>query len=304
MSNKTITILEDEEKTRLDSLIAKRFSETSRSYIQYLFKEKMIKVNDKDAKKKDFCKAGDEISITFKNLPDIKLASENIPLEILFEDKDIIVCNKPAGMVTHPAPGSYRNTFAGALLFYLKSLPSSDDPLRPGIVHRLDKETSGIIIAAKTARSLQALQVMFAERKVKKTYLAVCHGYLSTRTINAPLARNPRYRKQICICSTGKEALTEFELLDRNKGFSLVKALPFTGRTHQIRVHARYAKNPIVGDSTYGPKKALGYRHLLHAYQISFLHPFTNEQIDLTAPLPEDFKTFLNSVTIPFDKVV
>lgn len=292
MNSTTITITKEEENTRLDTLICNRFTDKSRNYIQYLFKEDLISVNGKKIKKRTICRQGDLIEILFKNLPDIKLDAEDIPLDILFEDADLIICNKPAGMVTHPAPGSYSNTFAGALLFYLKSLPSSGDPLRPGIVHRLDKDTSGIIIGAKTAQALTALQKMFACREIKKTYLAVCHGYIQQGPINAPIGRHTHKRKLMTVSPEGKEALTNFEIIEKHQGFSLVEASPYTGRTHQIRVHAKYLNAPIVGDLLYGPKKVLASRQLLHAYKIAFKHPFTGVDINITAPIPSDIKHF------------
>jgi 23S rRNA pseudouridine1911/1915/1917 synthase len=291
-NNATITITKEEENTRLDSLICNRFSDKSRNYIQYLFKQDLISVNGKKIKKKTVCKEGDLIEILFKNLPDIKLDAEDIPLDILFEDADIIICNKPAGMVTHPAPGSYTNTFAGALLFYLKSLPPSNDPLRPGIVHRLDKDTSGVIIGAKTVRALTALQKMFAGREVKKTYAAICHGYIQQGPINAPIGRHPHKRKLMTVLEDGKESLTDFEIKEKHQGFSFIEARPHTGRTHQIRVHAKHLNSPVVGDNLYGPKKVLTSRQLLHAHKISFKHPFTEENIEVIAPIPSDMKHF------------
>jgi 23S rRNA pseudouridine1911/1915/1917 synthase len=291
----TLTITKEEEGLRLDHILTSRLEDKTRNYIHYLFKEGMITLKDRPLKKSATCKEGDEISIVYKNLPDVKLRAEDIPLDILYEDKHLIICNKPAGMVTHPAVGSVSNTFAGALLFYLKTLPESDDPLRPGIVHRLDKDTSGVIVAAKTTKALTALQKMFAERKVKKTYTAICHGYLKDGNVNAPIARNPRNRKAMTISKEGKEALTEIITLEKHKGFSLIEARPYTGRTHQIRVHARHLRCPIVGDQMYGPKTPKASRHLLHATKIEFIHPLTNKEISITSSLPKDMNDFWNA---------
>ncbi len=290
--NKSIIVTKDEEAFRLDLLITKRFPDASRNYIHYLFKEGMITKDNAPLKKSSLCKKGSQIQIFFKHLPDVKLTSEDIPLEILYEDNEIIAVNKPPGMVTHPAPGSHTNTFAGALLYYLKSLPESDDPLRPGIVHRLDKDTSGIILAAKSITSLKALQKMFANREVQKSYLAICHGYIEDTSLNFPIGRHPTKRKQMTTIPSGKEALTEFRLIEKHKGFSLIEAKPYTGRTHQIRVHAKHLNASIVGDELYGPKKPLFERHLLHAHKISFLHPFSKEQLSISVPPPEDFLKF------------
>jgi 23S rRNA pseudouridine1911/1915/1917 synthase len=296
LQSNTFTITKEEENKRLDVLLTEKYQDYSRSYIQYLFKEKKVFCNKSTIKKHSICKQGDLIELNFIPLKEIKLDPEDIPLDILFEDGDIIICNKPAGMVTHPAPGSYSNTFAGALLFYLKSLPESDDPLRPGIVHRLDKKTSGIIIGAKTAKALTAFQEMFAERKIEKTYLAICHGYIKDQHVNARIGRHPVLRKKMAIVNNGKEASTEFKLLNKDKGFCLVEAKPYTGRTHQIRVHAKHLKCPIVGDDLYGPKSSNTSRHLLHAYKIKFIHPFSGEQIEVEAKVPEDFETFFSNL--------
>jgi 23S rRNA pseudouridine1911/1915/1917 synthase len=289
---KSITIEEDETNIRLDSLISKRFSDHSRNYIQYLFEEGLIRSKNVILKKNARPKVGDVIEITLKQLPEVKLTPEDIALDILYEDDDLIICNKPAAMVTHPAAGSLTNTFAGALLFYLKSLPPSDDPLRPGIVHRLDKDTSGVIVAAKTTRALPAMQQLFAGREVKKSYIAICHGTLNSCTVNAPIGRHPKNRQLMAILENGKEALTDFTLLEKKNGFSLIQAEPYTGRTHQIRVHAKHVNHPIVGDTIYGTKKNTIKRHLLHAQKISFLHPFKKIVVEISAPCPADFKEF------------
>jgi len=289
---KLITIEEDDANIRLDSLITKRFSEHSRNYIQYLFEQGLIRSKNGALKKNARPKVGDIIEITLKQLPEVKLTPENIVLDILYEDDDLIICNKPAGMVTHPAAGSLHNTFAGALLFYLKSLPPSDDPLRPGIIHRLDKDTSGVIVAAKSVRALPAMQQLFANREMKKSYLAICHGTLHSCCINTPIGRHPKNRQMMAILENGKEALTEFTLLEKKNGFSLIQAEPFTGRTHQIRVHAKHVNHPIVGDTIYGSKKNQVKRHLLHAQKISFIHPFKKVLIEISAPCPADFNDF------------
>ena len=290
------TISKEEEGLRLDHVLTARLNDRTRTYIHYLFKEGMIKKGTKILKKSNSLKEGDTITVTFIDLPEVKLRPENIPLDILFEDEHLIICNKPVAMVTHPAPGSLSNTFAGALLFYLKTLPESDDPLRPGIVHRLDKDTSGIIIAAKSSKALVALQKMFAERKVQKTYTAICHGYLNDQNVNEPIGRHPKNRKAMTVSKDGKDALTQFSLIDKKKGYSLIEAKPFTGRTHQIRVHSKHAGCPIVGDSLYGPKNPKALRHLLHASKIKFLHPFTNKEISITSPLAKDMKIFWEQI--------
>lgn len=195
-------------------------------------------------------------------------------------------------MVTHPAPGSLDNTFAGALLYYLKSLPKSDDELRPGIIHRLDKETSGVIIAAKHTKALKKMQELFANREVQKQYLCICHNKLSDTIVNAPIKRHRVHRKLMSTDIEGKEAQTSFTLLHSSKGYCYVKAHPTTGRTHQIRVHAKYMNCSLVGDTLYGPKKDQDKRLMLHASEIRFIHPFTKKELNISAPLPKEFLDF------------
>lgn len=288
----SVLIDKEDEGQRLDHILLKKCEGKSRNYIHYLFKEGMISTDGKSLKKSAQCKEGQKIDIKFIDLPEVKLRSEDIPLEILFEDEHLIICNKPTGMVTHPAPGSLDNTFAGALLHYLKNLPESDDPLRPGIVHRLDKETSGVIVAAKTTAALTALQKMFAERKMKKTYTAICHGTPNADFVNAPIGRHPKNRKAMAVKEDGKEALTDVEVLGKGKGFSLVLAKPHTGRTHQIRVHLKHLNSPIIGDSLYGPKNVKTKRCFLHASHIEFIHPFTHQLVSVGSSLPRDMEVF------------
>ena len=292
MTNKSITIKASEAKTRIDRIIAARFPDHSRNYFEQLFKMGKITIKNHPIKKNITCKEGDIIDIEHTPLQEVNLIPEDIPLEILFEDEHLIICNKPPGMVTHPARGSYTNTFAGALLYYLKTLPQSDDPLRPGIVHRLDKDTSGVIIAAKTPKTLTLLQKMFAERKIQKTYLAICYGRLKNQSINAPIGRHPVKRKHMTVTESGKDSLTHFKIINFNKGYSLVEAMPHTGRTHQIRVHAKHLKCPVVGDTLYGQKNDSSQRHLLHAYKLELIHPITDEHIIAKAPLALDMKEF------------
>ena len=284
-----------EEPKRLDKLLAEAFPEHSRSYFQYLIDAGSVTCNGKKVKKRVIPKLGDEIQVFFLTSPEIKLTPEDIPLEILYEDEAIICVNKPPGMVVHPAPGHTAETFVNALLYHCRSLPPQD--LRPGIVHRLDKETSGVLLAAKTVEAHQKLIDAFSNRAINKEYLAIVVGNPGEIVVNQPIGRHPVKRKKMAIVEKGRQATTHIETLNFSEGFSLVKAKPITGRTHQIRVHLKYLKTPVLGDTLYGPEKLSRKlkveRQLLHAHHLSFSHPIHGKPIEIEAPLPEDFKTFL-----------
>lgn len=289
----------EESHLRLDALLSLRFPEKSRSYFQFLIKQGYVLVNGKAIKKREKAKPGDKIDIYFQITPEIDLTPEPIVLEILYEDEHLIVINKPAGMVVHPAPGHHRGTFVHALLFHCKQI-GSDDPLRPGIVHRLDKNTSGILIAAKTREAHTGLIDLFAKRKIEKAYLAICIGTPKEGLIDAPIARHPFRRKEMTISAQGRASKTICQVLAKNSSLSFVKLNLLTGRTHQLRVHLKYAGTPILGDETYGNssinKKFSAKRQLLHAYFIKFFHPITQQILSLTAPIPEDLREAIELV--------
>ena len=299
MSEEDLIIIDKvEDQLRIDHLLAKRYKDRSRTYFQYLIKEKKVFLNDKVVKKKDKVKEGDEVSIFFINTPEITLQPENIPLDILFEDDHLIVINKPANLVVHPANGNWNSTLVNGLIFHCKKIHDQiSKNLRPGIVHRLDKDTTGIIIAAKTDIALQKMVKMFSERKIEKTYMAICIGKAKDTILSAPIARHPKNRKEMTILATGKKAVTKFELISSNENFSLVLAKPSTGRTHQIRVHLKHLKMPILGDIVYGNKKINDKHQIfsqqLHAFQIKFNHPISQKIVHFQAPIPEKMKIFL-----------
>lgn len=293
---------EEEEGIRIDSLLAARYQEFSRTYFQYLLSEGAVLLNGKQIKKREKVRSNDEIEVCFLLTPEISLSAENIPLEILYEDSHLLAINKPAGMVVHPAPGNPSGTFVNALLYHCKELPDSSDHLRPGIVHRLDKETTGVLLAAKTKEAHQQLVSLFAQRKMKKRYLAICLGNPGEQTVSAPIGRHPLRRKEMAVCTEGgKEAISHIKTLAHSNGLSLVEIRPQTGRTHQIRVHLKEIGCPILGDSVYGSssanKKWSIQRQLLHAYAIAFPHPLYKEQfLELSAPIPQDFQLFSSLV--------
>ena len=296
-----IVIAEDEAGERLDKILAKRFKEVySRTYFQYLIDEQLVLLNGAPVKKRIKPDVGDEIEVQFAAAPEIKLTSEAIPLTILYEDEHLLAVNKPAGMVVHPAPGNWSGTFVNALLYHCKGLAGQDDSLRPGIVHRLDKETSGILVAAKTLEMQQKLTALFASRQVYKEYLAICVGRPEDGEINAPIGRHPIRRKEMAIVSTGRQASSFCRAVGWNEKISLVQIVIATGRTHQIRVHLKSKGNPILGDSLYGNSSINQYygvhRQLLHARTIKFQHPLTGKQLELTASLPDDMLRFIRKV--------
>lgn len=291
-----LLILEEEAGERLDKILARRFTGIkSRTYFQMLISEERILVNGELPKKRDKLSPGDEIQIHFILTPEIGLTPENIPLDILYEDEDLIAVNKPVGMVVHPATGNWTGTFVNALLYYCKQL--SDGTERPGIVHRLDKDTSGVLLAAKTPLAQQRLIELFASRQMQKEYLAICLGKPGNGTIDAPIGRHPVNRQMMSVREGGKPAISHFKTLVTNDAISLVQIIPTTGRTHQIRVHLKHQGYPVLGDAVYGSPQAnlrhKASRQLLHAHRLKFTHPFTTEQITLEAPLPSDMHFFV-----------
>jgi 23S rRNA pseudouridine1911/1915/1917 synthase len=284
---------EAEAVLRLDKLLAGHFPDYSRTYFQSLIERGCILVNGKPLKKREKVKAGDEIEVCFLLTEEISLEPEPIALDILYEDEDLIAVNKPAGMVVHPGPGHARGTFVHALLHHCQTL-GSQDPLRPGIVHRLDKDTSGVLIAAKTSLAHTRLVSLFSERKMQKTYIAICVGAPKEGMVDAPIARHAVHRQQMTVCPTrGKEAKTRVKVLSKNEGLSCVELELITGRTHQIRVHMKHLGAPVLGDSVYGllsaNKKYNADRQLLHASCMRFFHPIHGGEIEIKAPLPSDF---------------
>ena len=296
-----IITLEAEQEKRIDKLLADRFLK-SRTYFQYLIEEGCVLKNGQKIKKSDKAKVNDEIDILFRLTPEIDLQPENIPLNILFEDEHILVVNKPAGLVVHPAPGNWSGTFVNALLYHCQQankLPGQD-LLRPGIVHRLDKDTTGLLIAAKTEEAHRKLIELFSERAIYKEYLTIAVGVIASQTAIFPIGRDPFARKKMTVREEGKLAETDFSLIAANGELSLVSAILKTGRTHQIRVHLRHLNTPILGDDIYGFAKANQnhqvHRPLLHAYKLKLKHPIFKTEMEFQAPLPDDIKKFIYKI--------
>ncbi|HEY54234.1 MAG TPA: RluA family pseudouridine synthase [Caldilineae bacterium] len=288
---------------RLDRYLTEQLPERSRAEIQRWIKEGAVLVNQRPAKPSQRLNPGDSISVTIPAPAPTTVEPEAIPLTILYEDDDLIAVDKPAGMVVHPAPGHETGTLVNAILHHCPDLQGVGGVQRPGIVHRLDKDTSGIILVAKHDRAHRHLQAQFKNRTIDKTYLALLIGQLEQREgrIDAPIGRHPRQRKRMAVTSAekGREAITEFTVEAYYGTTTLVAAHPLTGRTHQIRVHFASIGHPLVGDVVYGPRRdayKLG-RHFLHAHRLHFLRPADDASLDLVSPLPPDLQALLDRLS-------
>lgn len=278
-----------ENGVRVDKFLATHLSELSRSRIQQLAAQGLVTVNGRPAKANTKLSAGMEIAITLPAAVENTPVATDIPLDILFEDDCILVLNKPAGLVTHPAAGHTNDTLVNALLFRYPAIAALDAE-RPGIVHRLDRDTSGVMVVAKTAAAQKDLQAQFKARTVEKIYLALVHGVPGTPQgiIDVPLGRHPQQRQKFAARADGKPARTRYTVAETFAEYSLLRITLETGRTHQIRVHLAWLGYPVAGDTVYGHKKnRLGLpRQFLHAHQLAFAHPLTGEKMRFTAPLP------------------
>lgn len=282
---------------RLDQYLSRNLSGIiSRSYVQKLIKDGQIKVDNNPTKSNHRLKEGQKITVNIPppSRPDTK--PENIPLTIVYEDEEVMVIDKPAGMVVHPAAGNFSGTLVNALLYHSHRLSGIGGELKPGIVHRLDKNTSGLMVVAKTDKAHQSLAEQFKSHKVKKKYLAAVKGKVSLdeEIIDEPIGRNPRQRKKMEVVRTGgKQAVTKYKVLKRFEDFSLVELSPTTGRTHQIRVHMSYLGHPLIGDKQYGHYSGLIKRHALHASVLGFYHPATGRYLEFNSPLPGDMERLI-----------
>lgn len=297
-----IKINEDNAGKRIDSFIPLVQKEISRSMVQKLIEQKNIKVNGKDTKHSYKLKLNDEIEITIPQAKEIDLKAQDIPLNVIYEDNDIIVINKPKGMVVHPANGNPDGTLVNAVMNLCKdSLSGIGGEIRPGIVHRLDKDTSGAIIVAKNDKAHIALSEQLKNHEVKKTYIALVRGIIKENkaTINMPIARSKKDRKKMDVDKDGKEAITHFKVLGRYKNkYTLLQINLETGRTHQIRVHLSHIGYPIIGDEVYsnGKNEWNVSGQCLHAWKLEFKHPIIGKEISLEAEIPEYFKKIIKEL--------
>ncbi|MFN7944597.1 MAG: RluA family pseudouridine synthase [Blastocatellia bacterium] len=306
-----ITIPTEAAGTRLDAFLAAQLGDVSRSAIQRAIESGDVTVNDRPAKPSYKVRAQDEIQVELPEALPLEARPEQIPLEIVFEDDELIVINKPAGMVVHPGAGVSSGTLANALVWHFNQLSQAGGALRPGIVHRLDVGTSGLIVVAKTDRAHLQLAAQFEQRTVQKSYLALVYGMVaaSEGRIDAAIGRDPRNRVRMAVrpAGQGRHALTLFRVVERFSDFTLLDVQIKTGRTHQIRVHLAHTRHPVAGDTTYDSGRLNNLkdqriraaleklnRPFLHAERLSFTHPVTGARLDFTAPLPAELQSFLN----------
>lgn len=299
---KEFIVIEEEEGDRLDIYLSAQLGDMSRSYIQKLIKDKKVTVNGKIEKAKYLVKEDDKIVIQIPAPKLLEVIPQDIPIDIVYEDKDILIVNKPQDMVVHPAPGNYEGTLVNAILYHCKeNLSSINGIIRPGIVHRIDKDTSGLLMIAKNNNAHNSLAEQLKDHSITREYQFICHGVVKEDkiTVNKPIGRNPKDRLKMAIVKDGKNAITHFEVIKRYENFTHMKASLETGRTHQIRVHALSINHPLLGDEVYGPKnnkfnKLKG--QTLHAKKLGFIHPTTKEYVEFDSELPKYFQEILNKL--------
>lgn len=281
---------------RIDKYLAEILPEKSRSYYQKAIDSGFVLVNGKQVKSKYQTKLGDEILVTIEPVKEIDIVPENIPIDILYEDEDVIVVNKPKGMVVHPAPGHYSGTLVNALMYHCKdSLSGINGEIRPGIVHRIDMNTTGSLLVCKNDKAHNDIASQIKVHSINRIYHGIVVGNFkeSEGTIDAPIGRNLKDRKKMAITPNGREAITHFTVLEQYKGYSYVQFKLETGRTHQIRVHMAHLNHPLLGDDVYGKAKSGLQGQTLHAMTLGFIQPTTREYIEVDAPLPVYFQDLL-----------
>ena len=287
---------------RIDKYLSEQLEDMTRSHIQKLIKENMVRVNGMAVKSNFKLSASDQIEVEIPELKEPDILPENIPLDILYEDQDILVVNKPKGMVVHPAPGHYTGTLVNAIMYHCKdNLSGINGVMRPGIVHRIDMDTTGSLLICKNDRAHQALAEQLKEHSITRKYHAIVHGRLKedVGTIDKPIGRHPIDRKKMSVyCTNGREAITHYRVLKRFQQFTYIECQLETGRTHQIRVHMSSIGHPILGDQVYGPAKC-PYKlqgQTLHAKVLGITHPTTGEYMEFDAPLPDYFQGLLEKM--------
>jgi len=294
-------IMQDQIGTRLDAWISAQMTEISRSRITELIRDGLVLVNGEVKKAKYKPQVNDEIEVSIPDVQALEIIAEDLNLAIIYEDIDIAVVNKPSGMVVHPAPGHARGTLVNGLMYAIKDLSGIKGALRPGIVHRIDKDTSGLLMIAKNDKSHESLSDQLKDKTVKREYIALVHGVIDhdLGKIDAPIGRDPKDRIRYGVVEGGKESITHFEVLQRFSEYTLLKCRLETGRTHQIRVHMRYIGHSLVGDPLYGPRKTekSDFGQYLHAKTIGFKHPTTDEFLEFESELPAEFESFLDELT-------
>ncbi|MDR5657930.1 RluA family pseudouridine synthase [Serpentinicella sp. ANB-PHB4] len=291
--------VEDREGLRLDVYLSEQLKQYSRNYIQQMIKDGLVTVNKKSEKRKYIIKIGDEVSVQVPVPKELDVKSQNIPLDIVFEDEDLLIINKPQGMVVHPGAGNYENTVVNAILYHCRGqLSSINGIIRPGIVHRIDKDTSGLLMVAKNNFTHRSLAQQLKEHSITRQYHAIAVGKIKDHKIkiDAPIGRNPNNRLKMAVVESGRNAITHVSVISPLKDHTYIEAQLETGRTHQIRVHMAYIKHPLLGDEVYG-KESLKFNlegQVLHAKTLGFIHPRNNKYIEFNSEIPNYFSKLLN----------
>ncbi len=296
--DKVYSFVADKQGIRLDKYVCEKCPELSRTRAQKLITDAHITVNDHIAKVSLKLNAGDRVTVVIPSVTPTPLSPEAIPLNITYEDDDLLVIDKPAGLAVHPAPGHPSHTLVNAILSHLPHLADVSDSLRPGVVHRLDKDASGLMVVAKNSMAQANLINQFKTRSVVKAYLVLVKGHLTPESgvIEAPIGRDPRNRKRMAVVTEGKEAQTEYHVIKYIGNYTLLEVRTETGRTHQIRVHLLAIGYPVVGDATYGVKSAYLSRQFLHACRLGFRLPSSGEYVEFTSDLPLDLQQALKEI--------
>lgn len=298
---------EEDKGKRLDAFVSEVLPEATRSYVQKLIDSGNIEIaGKKNCKSGNKLKGNEEIIVKIPEDEVLDLTPENIPIEIVYEDKDMVIINKGHNMVVHPAQGNYNGTLVNAVLYHIKDLSTINGVVRPGIVHRLDKDTSGLIIIAKNDEAHLRLTEMFKDKTIEKTYICICKGNFREKSgrIENLIGRDPKERKRMAVVDrNGKTAITNYEVIDEVQDFSLVRVRIETGRTHQIRVHMKYMNHPIIGDALYGKPGNIASRQMLHSYILQFKHPVTGADMKVTGPIPEDFMAAVFKLKLDLGKL-
>lgn len=295
---KTLELTADSSGERLDVFLARLAEGLSRSQARRLIDDGLVTVDERQERPSHRLAAGARVVATLPPSEEVKLVAEDIPVTIIYQDDDVIVVDKPSGLTVHPAPGHPSGTLVNALLAVAPQLAEFRQTMRPGIVHRLDKDTSGLLVVAKSERARASLTRQLKEREVRKTYLALVHGVPQAPrgTIEAPIGRHPRNRKKMAVVAGGREAETKYRVREALDGFALLEVEPVTGRTHQIRVHLAAIGHPVVGDAVYGKRSGLTERQFLHACKLAFDLPSSGRLVEFESPLPPDLRQVLDSL--------
>lgn len=299
MKQSSYVISEKFEKQRVDK-VAAELEGITRSYAQTLIDEGAVLLNGSVTKSNVKVKENDLLSFEYEDEIPLEVEPQDIPLDIRYEDQDVIVINKPKGMIVHPTGMNQKDTLVNALLYHCKDLSGINGVMRPGIVHRIDKDTTGLLIVAKNDQAHLSLSEQLKDKTVSRKYYALLHGVLEHDygTIDAPIGRDPNDRQKMCVTAkNSKKAVTHFKVMERFKNYTLVECSLETGRTHQIRVHMQYIKHPVVGDPKYSYRKTMNCNgQLLHAHELEFIHPRSNQKVVVKAPLPDDFEKVLQDL--------